>query len=131
MFYAIAALSLVTAVGVAGYALYHRLLTGLAVPGWASVTIVASLFGTLNALGIGILGEYAIRIYDQVRARPQYIVARRTNFGDARPAASSAFVAEVARLWGIGREIAEEPKSGDFGYPFAEAAVDEHAAQPE
>jgi hypothetical protein len=25
-------------------------------------------------LGIGVLGEYVVRIYDQVRARPQYIV---------------------------------------------------------
>jgi dolichol-phosphate mannosyltransferase len=37
------------------------------------------LFGALNSLGIGILGEYVIRIYDQVRGRPGYIVARHGN----------------------------------------------------
>lgn len=78
IFYVIAGLSLATCVGVAAFALYHKLFTGLAIPGWASVTIIASFFGALNALGIGILGEYAIRIYDQVRARPHYIVARTT-----------------------------------------------------
>jgi dolichol-phosphate mannosyltransferase len=78
MFYVIAGLSLATCFAVAAFALYHKLFTGLAIPGWASVTIIASFFGALNALGIGILGEYAIRIYDQVRARPHYIVARTT-----------------------------------------------------
>lgn len=78
VFYIIAGLSLTTSIGVAGFALYHKLFTGLAIPGWASMTIIGSFFGALNALGIGILGEYAIRIYDQVRARPHYIIARTT-----------------------------------------------------
>ncbi len=78
IFYIISGLSLVTCAGVAAFALYHKLFTGLAIPGWASTTIIGSFFGALNALGIGILGEYAIRIYDQVRARPHYIVARTT-----------------------------------------------------
>ena len=34
----------------------------------------------MNALGIGILGEYVVRIYDQVRAHPLFLVARRVNF---------------------------------------------------
>ncbi len=78
IFYLISGLSLTACVGVAAFALYHKLFTGLAIPGWASTTMIGSFFGALNALGIGILGEYAIRIYDQVRARPHYIVARST-----------------------------------------------------
>lgn len=78
IFYLISGLSLAACIGVAGFALYHKLFTGLAIPGWASTTMIGSFFGALNALGIGILGEYAIRIYDQVRARPHYIVARHT-----------------------------------------------------
>src|SRR5690606_12459055 len=57
MFYLLAALSLLTCAAVCGFALYHKLFTGLAIPGWASVTIVASFFGAMNAAGIGILGE--------------------------------------------------------------------------
>ena len=34
----------------------------------------------MNALGIAVLGEYVTRIYDQVRARPLYLVERRVNF---------------------------------------------------
>lgn len=84
IFYVIAGLSLVACLGVAGFALYHKLFTGLAIPGWASTTIIGSFFGALNALGIGILGEYAIRIYDQVRARPHYIIARTTELRRGR-----------------------------------------------
>ncbi|QDU36523.1 hypothetical protein Mal4_08090 [Maioricimonas rarisocia] len=86
MFYGIALVSMLVCGGVTGFTLYHKLVTGLAIPGWASMTMLASFFGALNALGIGILGEYAIRIYDQVRARPQYIISRRTNVpvGDSR-----------------------------------------------
>lgn len=80
IFYFIAALSAVVCLALISFVLYHKLVTGLAIPGWASTTITASFFGTLNALGIGILGEYVTRIYDQVRARPMFIVGSKTNF---------------------------------------------------
>ena len=53
--------------------------TDLAVPGWTSHVLVASFFGAVNALGISILGEYVVRIYDQVRQRPMYLVDRIVN----------------------------------------------------
>lgn len=87
-FYVIALLSWLTCLGLMLFATYHKLVTGLALPGWTSLMMVASFFGALNALGIGILGEYAIRIYDQVRGRPNYIVARAVNF-EAEPLRSS------------------------------------------
>jgi polyisoprenyl-phosphate glycosyltransferase len=59
--------------------LFFRLFTGLAVPGWTSHVLIGSFFGAVNALGISILGEYVVRIYDQVRARPMYLVERVVN----------------------------------------------------
>lgn len=79
MFYVIAATSLAIFAGLFGFTLYHRIFTGLAIPGWTSTVMTASFFGALNALGIGILGEYVTRIYDQVRSRPLFIVDRRVN----------------------------------------------------
>jgi dolichol-phosphate mannosyltransferase len=79
-FYAIASVSVLVCVGCISFTLYHKIFTGLAIPGWASMTIIGSFFGAINALGIGVLGEYVVRIYDQVRARPQFIVARTVNF---------------------------------------------------
>jgi dolichol-phosphate mannosyltransferase len=75
-------------VGLSGYALFCKLFTDLAIPGWASHVLSASFFGALNALGISILGEYVIRIYDQVRGRPLYLVARRVNFDEPTSAES-------------------------------------------
>lgn len=79
IFYLIATAALFVFVGLAGFVLYHKFATGLAIPGWTSQLMTACFFGALNCLGIGILGEYVIRIYDQVRARPQFIVARTRN----------------------------------------------------
>ncbi|MEX2137644.1 MAG: glycosyltransferase family 2 protein [Pirellulales bacterium] len=76
IFYTIgyAALGLFLALTVA--CLYVRVFTDLAIPGWTSYILSASFFGALNALGISMLGEYVIRIYDQVRGRPLYIIDR-------------------------------------------------------
>jgi dolichol-phosphate mannosyltransferase len=76
IFYTIgyAALGLFLALTVA--CLYARLFTDMAIPGWTSHILSASFFGALNALGISMLGEYVIRIYDQVRGRPLYIIDR-------------------------------------------------------
>lgn len=63
-----------------GYSVFCKLFTSLAIPGWTSHILTGSFFGALNALGISILGEYVIRIYDQVRNRPQYVVDRTVNF---------------------------------------------------
>jgi len=75
LFYAIASISAVVCVAASTFVLYHKALTGLAIPGWASTIITASFFGALNAFGISVLGEYVIRIYDQVRSRPVYLVS--------------------------------------------------------
>jgi dolichol-phosphate mannosyltransferase len=79
IFYVIAALAAVVFVGLGGYSLYCKLFTDLAIPGWTSHILTGSFFGALNALGISILGEYVIRIYDQVRGRPLYVVDRTVN----------------------------------------------------
>jgi dolichol-phosphate mannosyltransferase len=79
LFYAVAVISMVVCVGLTGFTLYHKIFTNLAIPGWASGVITASFFGTLNALGIAVLGEYVVRIFDQVRARPQFIIERTVN----------------------------------------------------
>lgn len=79
LFYGIAAVSGLVCVAAIAFVLYHKTFTGLAIPGWASTIITASFFGALNALGISVLGEYVIRIYDQVRARPIYITEEKQN----------------------------------------------------
>jgi glycosyltransferase involved in cell wall biosynthesis len=79
IFYLIGYSALAIFLGLAGYSLYCRLFTDLAIPGWTSYILSASFFGALNALGISMLGEYVLRIYDQVRGRPLYVVDRMVN----------------------------------------------------
>ncbi len=62
--------ALATFIVLAGYALFCRLFTDLAVPGWTSHVLIGSFFGAVNALGISMLGAYVARIYDQVAQSP-------------------------------------------------------------
>lgn len=79
LFYAFAAMSLLTFFLVASYALFMKLFIHIAVPGWTSTVMIGCIFGSLNSLGIAVLGEYIARIYNQVRDRPSFIVGRTVN----------------------------------------------------
>lgn len=46
--------------------------TGEAVPGWATMTILISLFGSMNLMGLGVIGEYVGRMFEETRNRPLY-----------------------------------------------------------
>jgi glycosyltransferase involved in cell wall biosynthesis len=71
--------ALVLFVVLSSFSLFCRLFTDLAIPGWTSNVLIGSFFGAVNALGISILGEYVVRIYDQVRQRPMYLIDRQVN----------------------------------------------------
>ena len=91
VFYFIGYSALAVFASLAGFSLFCKLFTELAIPGWTSHVLTASFFGAVNSLGISILGEYVIRIYDQVRGRPVFLVDRisggtarqETQHGDA------------------------------------------------
>jgi glycosyltransferase involved in cell wall biosynthesis len=52
-----------------------KIFTGYNLPGYTS-TIFAILFlGGVQLIGIGILGEYVGRIYDEIKGRPLYLIA--------------------------------------------------------
>ncbi|MEJ5284018.1 MAG: glycosyltransferase family 2 protein [Brevinematia bacterium] len=50
------------------------------VPGWASIMITVIFFGGIQLLTIGVLGEYIGNIFDEVKKRPEYIIAKKINF---------------------------------------------------
>jgi polyisoprenyl-phosphate glycosyltransferase len=49
-------------------------LAGVAIQGQATTLVVVLLLGGIQLIFLGIIGEYLGRIYDEVRARPLYIV---------------------------------------------------------
>lgn len=44
------------------------------VPGYTSIVLIVTFFGSVNLICLGILGEYVGRIHDQVKGRPRYLV---------------------------------------------------------
>lgn len=48
--------------------------THVAVSGWTSMTVVVLFFGSANLLGIGVLGAYLAQIFDEIKARPEFLV---------------------------------------------------------
>jgi polyisoprenyl-phosphate glycosyltransferase len=49
------------------------------VPGWASLAIFVTFLGGIQLIGIGMLGEYLGRVFEQTKGRPAYLV-RETSF---------------------------------------------------
>jgi glycosyltransferase involved in cell wall biosynthesis len=44
-------------------------------PGWASMILVGTFLGGCQLLFLGVLGEYVATLFDEIKARPLYIVA--------------------------------------------------------
>lgn len=47
------------------------------VPGWISIILVLMFFGGLIMLSLGIIAEYIWRIYEEVKARPGYLIRKK------------------------------------------------------
>lgn len=52
---------------------------GTAARGFPTLALLISFFSSLILICLGIIGEYIVRIYDEVRARPYVIVERTVN----------------------------------------------------
>ena len=53
-------------------------------PGLSTTVLLISFFAGTQLLGLGLIGEYVGRIYDEVKRRPRYIIDRRVNFEEPR-----------------------------------------------
>ena len=69
------------------FILVRALIRGTAAPGWPSVAVMLSFFNGISLLLLGMLGEYVIRILNQVSHLEQYHVAEllRHEDGLAQP----------------------------------------------
>ena len=60
----------------AGFILMRTIIRGVDVPGYASLLIAVLFLGSLQLIGIGVLGEYVGRIYMETKQRPMYLIRR-------------------------------------------------------
>lgn len=75
----VAGLVLATGLGSVAFAL--RVLDVIRVPGYTAILLVVLFFAALNAFGLGIIGSYVWRTFENTKGRPQAVVMSRTKFG--------------------------------------------------
>lgn len=80
---ALGVVTLVLAVGV-GIQAVRLWLENRALPGFTTVILLQLIIGGFLMVSLGIMGTYLARIYEEVKARPRYVV--RDRFGAVQPA---------------------------------------------
>ena len=70
--------------GFASFIVARTVISGVSVPGYASLMVVVLFLGGLQMISLGVIGEYLGRVYEEVKQRPVYLVRERLGF-DALP----------------------------------------------
>ena len=58
-----------------------RYASGHAVEGFTTVILLILLLGSIVMISLGIIGYYISQIYEEVKARPRYIISDMTGYG--------------------------------------------------
>ena len=66
-----------------GWYVFQKLIGINLTPGLSTTVLIISFFAGIQLLGLGLIGEYVGRIYDEVKKRPMYIVDQKVNFIDS------------------------------------------------
>jgi glycosyltransferase involved in cell wall biosynthesis len=56
---------------------------GIAVSGFTTTIMTLLILGSFIMISLGVIGEYIAKIYDEIKARPAYLVETSVGFGDA------------------------------------------------
>ena len=62
------------------YYIFQKITNPLITPGLSSTILIITFFAGIQLLGLGLLGEYIGRIYDEVKNRPNFIIDKKYNF---------------------------------------------------
>lgn len=58
----------------ASFIILRTVITGVDVPGYASILVLILFFGSMQLISVGVLGEYIARLFTEVKRRPVYLV---------------------------------------------------------
>ncbi len=61
------------------YVIFLKLFTDIVVPGLAAILVTIIIFGGMQILVTGLVGEYIARVFEEVKKRPPYIVKEIIN----------------------------------------------------
>ena len=64
------------------YYIIIKLIDPTITPGLSSTILFITFFSGLNLIGLGLIGEYVGRIYDEVKGRPNFIIDKKYNFDE-------------------------------------------------
>lgn len=59
--------------------LYSALIVHAVVAGWTTIVALQCVFSGVTLLGLGLVGDYVARIYEESKGRPLYVVSRVIN----------------------------------------------------
>lgn len=76
LLFLISVLMLIVSIGFVGYAFYREMV-GETINGWTSLMMSIWFIGGLQLFGIGLIGEYIGKIYQEVKRRPRYVVEEK------------------------------------------------------
>ncbi len=65
------------------FVILKTVITGVDVPGYASLLVTILFIGGIQLFFLGLLGEYVGRIYKEVKNRPIYLVAEKWGFDES------------------------------------------------
>jgi len=74
-------LGMAVAVFLSALVLVAKLSGMIDVPGYTATVLVIVFFAALNSLGLGIIGSYTWRVFENTKARPHAIVMNQKKFG--------------------------------------------------
>ena len=65
--------------------LLGKLMGWVIIPGYSATVLTIIFFGALNLLGLGIIGTYAWRTYENTKRRPSALVMTQVDFSSTKP----------------------------------------------
>lgn len=80
----VGAVSAVAAVVYLIVVILQKLISGIDVPGYATIIVLILFFGSMQLFGIGIIGEYVGRTFEQSKDRPIYIAKEILTYLDQK-----------------------------------------------
>jgi hypothetical protein len=72
-------LTSILSIGMGIWIVFERLFLNQPIPGFATLAAAIFFFAGVQLIALGVVGEYVGRIFNEVKQRPQYVVANEIN----------------------------------------------------